>query len=281
MTLPRKDDRSTVSWLHFEEREYKFLVDRPTIDRVLARVAPFVMLDVYDVQRPVLYTRTSYLDTNDRRYFRSSDEDVVTRLRIREYASSADLVDSPVLSGDCFFEVKSHVGSLRTKLRFAGEPAAIEQLVATAGESSEGFPQTVTDSDNFRYLRRLLARDRPSARLTTFYRRVTLIGNDEPVRLTIDEGVRFCPPTAIGRPEAPVIPSNVAGYVPGYVLEAKVPARLPSWLEEALGSVQAEREFSKFRLGIQAIDGGAPGLRSTPHEGPPIEVPDRVPMRGR
>ncbi len=281
MNVPRKDDRSTVSWLHFEEREFKFLLDRRAVDRIVALVAPFVTLDVYNVRRPVLYTRTTYLDTEDRRYFRSSAEDVVTRLRIREYASSPRPIDPPDLSGDCFFEVKSHVGSLRTKLRFAGSPEAIEKLVSSGGEKLDGFPRSVTESENFRYLRRLLTKDRPTPCLTTFYRRVVLVGNGEPIRLTIDEGVRFSPPTGIGYPEASAVPRAVVGYVDGYVLEAKVPEKLPSWFDEALGSDQREIDFSKFRTGMHALDGGAERLRRDALDDPPIEVPSFIPLRGR
>ncbi|HSY39678.1 MAG TPA: hypothetical protein VLA79_09120, partial [Polyangia bacterium] len=84
--------------------ELRYLLSHGEMRRFLDAIAARAAIEIYDPQRPISYTRTTYLDTNDLAYFRTGDGAPARRLRIREYAVAATAKDAPVLSGVAFVE---------------------------------------------------------------------------------------------------------------------------------------------------------------------------------
>ena len=93
-------------------------------------IAARAAVEIYDPARPISYTRTTYLDTNDLVYFSSAGGAPARRLRVREYAVAASAEDDPVLSGVAFIELKQHEGAARSKMRLSATPAEIARLIA-------------------------------------------------------------------------------------------------------------------------------------------------------
>src|SRR5215468_10196631 len=92
------------------ENEQRYVLTRAQTVAFYASIGTRVALELYDRSRPVSYTRTTYLDTEDFSYFRSCDGPVARRLRVREYAVAAAPGDTAFLSGVCFLELKQSSG---------------------------------------------------------------------------------------------------------------------------------------------------------------------------
>src|SRR3954468_23684645 len=80
------------------EHEKRFLLTRAQAVTFFGAVGGRATVELYDRGRPLSFTRTTYLDTDDLSYFRSCEGPVARRLRIREYAVAASLTETPVLS---------------------------------------------------------------------------------------------------------------------------------------------------------------------------------------
>lgn len=234
------------------EHERKFLVPATLATVFLDAIASETRVEIHDPLRPVAFARTTYLDTSDLRYLRSSASGVAKRLRIREYASAPDLASAPVLTGECFLELKESADSLRSKIRFAAPPEMIAALVETGGEMvlSSDDPQGA-----LRALVTLLRQDSPAPRMTTWYRRVSRSGEGGRVRITVDDGLCFARPRAVGMPGrlAAPAPQDVVAHVEGRVVEVKYRGEAPQWLVEALRLLPETLGFSKFREGMAAL----------------------------
>src|SRR5262245_40400492 len=98
------------------EHEQRFILNRAQATAFYAAIGGRASLELYDRERPLSYTRTTYFDTDDFAYFRSCDGPVARRLRIREYAAGKRLGEPAVLSGICFLELKQHAGTTRSKV---------------------------------------------------------------------------------------------------------------------------------------------------------------------
>ena len=116
-----------------QARERRFLVARGQAEVFMATVAPQLVMEVYDRERPIAFARTTYLDTDDLELFRSCRTPINRRLRVREYAAAASIDEEPTLSGSTFLELKESVGPVRSKARFAAPTEVIAEIVASRG----------------------------------------------------------------------------------------------------------------------------------------------------
>jgi hypothetical protein len=235
------------------DHELRYLLSRGEMRRFLDAIAARAAIEIYDPQRPISYTRTTYLDTNDLAYFRTGDGAPARRLRIREYALAATAKDAPVLSGTAFVELKQHDGPARSKVRFAASPAEIARLL---GHREAGPSRTMTAAQA--EIARELALPTMAPRLGTWYRRLCLTAEGRRVRITLDENLTFCQPQPIGEAGALAAPREreVVAAFPARVLEIKHCGEMPFWLGPALESLQPAESFSKFRMGMTALGHG-------------------------
>jgi hypothetical protein len=250
------------------DHELRYLLSHGEMRRFLDAIAARAAIEIYDPLRPVSYTRTTYLDTDDLTYFRTGEGGPARRLRVREYAVAASAKDAPVLSGVAFVELKEHDGPTRRKLRLAASPAEIAQLLADrkAGPSSN---MTAGQAE----LARELAIPTMAPRLATWYRRLCLTAEARRVRITLDENLTFCRPQAIGDVGGLASPREreVIAAFPARVLEVKHCGEMPFWLGPALESLQPAACFSKFRMGMTALghsDAGAEEADGRPPAAP-------------
>ncbi|HTB59303.1 MAG TPA: VTC domain-containing protein [Polyangia bacterium] len=253
------------------DHEQRYLLSRGEMRRFLDTVAPRAAIEIYDPERPISYTRTTYLDTNDLAYFRTGDGAPARRLRIREYAVAATAKDAPVLSGVAFVELKQHDGPARSKVRFAASPVEIARLLGHR-EAGPSLTMTAAQAE----IARELALPTMAPRLATWYRRLCLTAEARRVRITLDENLTFCQPQPIGEAGALAAPREreVVAAFPARVLEIKHCGEMPFWLGPALESLEPAESFSKFRMGMTALghstearkepDGLAPAIAESP-----------------
>jgi hypothetical protein len=260
------------------EVERRYILRREAAEAFIHAVAPRLSLDVYDEVRPVSYTRTTYLDTDDLAYYRSFDGHVMRRVRIREYAAGRDLDDTPTLSGVCVLELKESSGQIRSKARFRSPPHVIAHLVRHRGEAPLLLRQTLDQMQALRALQACFSADLLTPRVTTWYRRASLSGEGGRVRVTLDEGIKFCKPCLIGAPGEHAEPQEIIGYGPGRVIEVKYIGEPPAWLLEAMRLLPEEANFSKFRAGMEALQ-QAEWDATTSRSTRPIAIPANVRVR--
>ena len=93
-------------------------------------------------------------------------------------------------------------------------------------------------------------------RLTTWYRRACMTAEAGRVRITLDEHLTFCRPQQIGTVGCVVgpRPEDVIATGPARVLEIKLGGGMPDWLARALDGLRPAPQFSKFRMGMIAMN---------------------------
>lgn len=232
--------------------EWKFVVPRALADAFLAAAEPRMRPEIHDPERPVCYTRTTYLDTPDLAYLRSVENGAERRLRIREYASATHAGGVALVSGDPWLELKESGGNVRTKLRWRAPAALLAELIARG--------EVHLDCEVPRELERLRAALRqdetgelPSPRLTTWYRRESRMSEDGRVRITADAGLAFAQPEPIGERGAPAKPSRIVQRFGSRILEVKYSDEPPVWLVEVMALLPRPCDFSKYRAGMLAL----------------------------
>lgn len=245
----RGPDQPGAGWEH----ERKFVTPSRSLLGFLPRVASRTTLDVHDTARPVTWNRTTYLDTHDFAYLRSTRPGGIARkLRVREYASAPSALERPRLSGLCYLELKETGGTFRSKTRVRVEPGLLLRMLERPDFAKAELSPTV------QAFQRLLLADRPVPKLTTWYRRITRVSSDRSLRITIDSDICFAEPMIIGLESAlSAAPPSPIGRVPFSVVEVKSGGDLPGWLRDALAPLHEVQEFSKFRRGMAALLGGA------------------------
>jgi predicted nucleic acid-binding protein len=243
-------DTSTPSNDPFDH-EQRFLLSRTEMRRFLEAIAARAAVEIYDPQRPISYTRTTYLDTNDLVYFTSAEGAPARRLRVREYAVAASTTDAPVLSGVAFIELKQHEGAARSKMRLSATPAEIARLIARHDVHQPSPEATAPWSA----IALELALPTMAPRVSTWYRRLCLTGEGRRVRITLDENLTFCRPQPIGDAGALAAPNarEIVAAFPARVLEVKHCGEMPIWLGPALEALQPADGFSKFQMGMTAL----------------------------
>src|SRR5215471_17829180 len=218
------------------ENEQRYVLTRAQAVAFYAAVATRAALELYDRARPVSYTRTTYLDTDDFAYFRSCEGPVARRLRIREYAVAAAQGETPILSGICFLELKQTSGTARSKVRLSAPPPALARIIASGGrlEADDPILNVVEPLAALRALEDELRAGRMAPCLSTWYKRTCMTGEGGRVRITLDEGLAFSMPQPIGAAGGAVIPRDVVATGPGRVLEIKHWGETPDWLSKAV-----------------------------------------------
>jgi hypothetical protein len=258
------------------EHERRFLLQRTQAEAFVGGVAPHMTLEVYDVNRPVAFTRTTYLDTDDFEFLRSSGEAISRRLRVREYAASSNPDEEPVLSGICFLEFKESAGPIRSKARFAAPAEAIAEIIESGGSRPRAWAGMLRQLKTFQSILGYLREGRLKPCLTTWYRRAALSGEKGRLRVTLDEGIAFCRP--LWCVSEPVRPKSVLSVGPGRVLEVKYRGEPPGWLAAQMDKLPESPAFSKFRVGmeqIRVVDRAQPLALTRP-----LDIPARL-RKGR
>lgn len=231
-------------------REQRFV---PTTAQLRAFLEHTLGIDLavkpWDRDRPYEYVRTTYFDTEDLSLFHST---IGRRVRFREYARASTSSEVPAVDRRCYLELKQVNGSLRTKMRceldrtvLGGDDGLLD--VMNALEAAGDAPSSWSATLGFP-LRSL----RP--RVTICYRRVSLGRRAGRIRVTLDHGITFSQPSALGDDLRD--PENVVGYGPPHVVEVKHEGALPEWLTDALSVLPAAVKISKFELGIRAVLAG-------------------------
>jgi hypothetical protein len=108
--------------------------------------------------------------------------------------------------------------------------------------------------------------------LSTWYRRVTLQDAAGQIRITMDEGIAYGAPTPFGQPGETVPPLDVIAYGPGRVVEVKLIGPPPAWITSALAGLREDPDFSKFRMGMRALEDGPRAERGS-RRTRPISIP--------
>lgn len=201
---------------------------------------------------PINYNRTTYLDTADFRFLRSSETGTARKLRIREYASAPLETVVPTLLPVCFLELKESRDGTRAKTRLQSDAASLARLMA--GEDVGISPE----SDAYRMFRELIQRDRPVPTVTSWYCRTSRISQDRSVRVTVDSGLCFTEPVDPGTAPTSAFPEHAIARVPFSIVEVKTTGDVPPWLLSELGLLDEVPGFSKFEQGMAHLLGAAP-----------------------
>jgi hypothetical protein len=246
------------------EREQKRLLTRAQAQQLLERITPLAELEIHDPALPVEATWTTYLDTDDLRFFASSRSILARRVRIREYTAAATPGSTLSFSGTCFLELKESAGGKRRKLRYRSDRAGIERALRMLPRGECPDPDAALAE-----IARALAGAALAPRVCTRYRRLSLAAAPR-VRITLDEDVRFYRPPAPGEPPGGD-PAALVGAVPGVVVEVKGRGAVPAWLSCALEPLDPLPDLSKFRLGFQLLE-------ANPSRSAPAPVVGEVPL---
>ncbi len=131
LDLPTSNNTDTASdrELGAFEIEQRFLLTHAQTVAFLRAVSAHIVPELHDRARPLSFTRTTYLDSVDLAYLRSCAGRVARRLRLREYAVASTLLEPPLLTGDCFLELKESAGTVRSKLRLAAPRLVVERII--------------------------------------------------------------------------------------------------------------------------------------------------------
>jgi hypothetical protein len=238
------------------EHEQRYLLTRAQAIAFLTGVKPRVTLELYDRARPLSFTRTTYLDDDAFTYFHSCAGGIARRLRLREYALAATMQEVPLLSGSCFLELKQSSGTTRSKIRLAAPPRTLERIIAS--DPAVELPRLpVPGAEQLAALAALRTELAPATlrpRVTTWYRRTCLMAEQGRVRITLDQDLVFCQPQRLGEPGEAAIPNDIVARGPTRVLEVKYWGDEPDWLRRATSELTAAPRFSKFRMGLLALE---------------------------
>jgi hypothetical protein len=239
------------------EHEERFVLTRAQVTRFFAAIGTRATVETYDRARPIAYTRTTYFDTDDCVYLRSCDGPIARRLRLREYAMAASLEDVPVLSALACLELKQNAGTARSKVRLQASPTLLRRLIEHRGLYDHD-PQfaSLQPLSALATLQKELALPGMAPRLTTWYRRASMTAESGRLRITLDERLTFCRAQIVGVVGAEVAPSptDVIAPGPGRILEVKHWGERPVWLAWALDGLEPARGFSKFKMGMAALN---------------------------
>jgi len=237
------------------EHEERFVLTRAQVMRFFTAIGTRATVETYDRARPIAYTRTTYFDTDDSLYLRSCDSPIARRLRLREYAMAASMEDSPVLSALACLELKQNAGTARSKVRLQASPTLLRQLIEHRGQRDPAFA-ALEPLSALAALEKELALPGVAPRLTTWYRRASMTAESGRLRITLDERLTFCRAQIVGVVGAEVAPSPADIIAPGpaRILEIKHWGERPDWLARALDGLEPARNFSKFKMGMAALN---------------------------
>jgi hypothetical protein len=242
--------------LRIERREYKYLIDEETTDRVRHAIRPFCVLDPYATDAPGnRYTIESlYLDTPDLGLYRANELELVDRfkLRIRRYP---DAPKSPF-----FLEVKAryHDTIVKSRGMLRGPWPVVADLVRDPFVTRE---QIGTGSAIERFVTRThMIGARPTA-LVRYTREAWASLVDDYARVTFDRRVdgQMVAPDAWGfdaverNYRACDDPTGIRDESSLVILELKFTARVPRWMMSIVESLGLQRRsYSKYGRVIES-----------------------------
>jgi hypothetical protein len=207
-------------------------------------------------------TWTTYFDTEDWLYFLSCDGPTARRLRVREY-------EGPREEGratPCYLELKQTTGTSRFKVRLTAPIATLARFIDGSVDVEGMFIDPIARSAALRTIRNALEEKHFSPCVGTSYRRRCLASTPD-LRVTLDEDLTFFHPVSFGLPRDN---QQAVAIGPARVLEVKYAMSLPDWLAHACEGLSEAPDFSKFRIGMlavqQAILAEAPPTRPTPRD---------------
>jgi hypothetical protein len=241
------------------EHERRFILTRGQAVAFYAAIGSRASIELYDKTRPIAYTRTTYIDTDDLVYLRSCDGPVARRLRVREYAMARALGETPVLSGIACLELKQNTGTARSKVRLTAPPSVLRRILESRGELPDGSAG-LEPLAALQALRAELCLRSIAPRLTTWYRRTCMTGEGGRVRITLDENLTYCRAQVFGDAGQPVEPTEVIASGPARILEIKHWGTTPDWLAQALKGLAPAPGFSKFKSGMLALQQHTPAV---------------------
>ncbi len=207
------------------EYELKFLVSHSRAARFLWECSSGIRPLIYDHKRPVAYTRSTYLDTLDLHYLKSSESQSKRHLRVREYASAVRLGAPPAPTGACFLELKERTNSQRSKWR---APVQLEEVRA---ELTTGNMRTLMPT------------------LSISYRRESYVDHSRQVRLTVDSEITVQNASLAG---GPLVETGMRPFGAQSILEIKTRMPLDPMIARAIRSLGCvPTEVSKYETAMR------------------------------
>ena len=254
--------------LHIERREYKYLIDAFTAERVRECIRPFCRIDRHAEGRPRnRYTIDSlYFDTHELELYRANFHERTDRykLRVRTYPQVAK---SPV-----FFEVKSRFNDVIVKDR-GRAPADWPELLRVNGRSRVAPVADHTPFENAavdHFVTRVRVLQAEPKVVVRYDREPWMSIVDDYARVTFDCNIRSQRVETIGfdtvekRWRNVDTPARVSGGMSPIVLELKFTSAVPTWM---MGMVRTcdltRRAFSKYGDSIRSWYGRGPLGRSS------------------
>lgn len=218
--------------LPIERREYKYLIDAPTLVAVRQALAPYCQLDRYAASAPQgRYTIESlYFDSPSLSLFRANQISLVDRikLRVRHYPGATE--------GPVFLEVKRRINDVISKTR-AAVPAA--HWAALLDDPNPARFAALDPADRAAAERFVACQHRHGAQaamLVRYEREAWVSRIDDYARVTFDEHIRSQPHQQLS------FSGNARGWrgvdnplmqrsaAPLSVLELKFTAAVPRWM---------------------------------------------------
>lgn len=245
MTSPAPDLHQTRADDLGVEHEYRYLLSSPSARQLVDTVSKHLSLDVYDSSRPVAYSHTTYYDTPNQSCWLGELSGSGERVRVRQYASAATTTSQPIASSLAYLEFKRSADSFREKIRYSRPCAELRELLSR--DSISPLPAQKLA----RELATQIRQGELSPVFSTWYRRISM--SQESVRVTIDENVVFCQPSAIKNEGEGLNPPATCGRVSGRIVEIKHRGVIPHWLEKATERLSGAESVSKFQRGMKIL----------------------------
>ena len=240
--------------LHIERREFKYLIDEATADRVREYIRPFCRLDrnAEGFDRDRYAIDSLYFDTPDMRLYWANDEEVMNRfkLRVRTYPETPG---APV-----FFEVKARYHDIVVKDR-GRAPANWQQLLT---DRNLDVPRQATSFESAAVERFTTIVRMQHARpvvLVRYTREPYESTIDDYARVTFDRAIRSQRMDRVTMTPTPGqwrysdAPDLVHGAGSATVLELKFTTNVPMWMVDMVRTLNLDRRaFSKYGRSVEA-----------------------------
>ncbi|HEY8377063.1 MAG TPA: polyphosphate polymerase domain-containing protein [Nannocystis sp.] len=248
----------TVTANIIERREFKYLIDPATADRVRAAIRPFCELDPWAARNPGgrYAIESLYFDTRDLTLFWANEHEQVDRFkaRVRHYPE--------VRGGPVFFEIKRRYNDVIAKTR-GKVPRDVWQRLLT--DPAAPIPDAVAGKDRpavERFLALARSLHLQPYTLVRYDREPHFSRVDDYVRVTFDSNIRaqllqrvdFDAPPHRWRALDDAVTQRLCEPDSRIVLEIKFTNIIPLWLlhiVERLGLLR--RSFSKYGTSIRAF----------------------------
>jgi hypothetical protein len=233
-----------------ERREYKYMLDERTAERVVKDISPFCRLD--PVKGDEYTIGSLYFDTPDLKLYRAQEEGRVNRFKLRVRTYPGGKGKAPV-----FFEIKRKVDDVILKSRGAVPPDWPKLLTGNDGEAppESGSPEGDAAVRSFILLARVY-HCQPT--MMVRYRRIAFESMVDPyARVSFDRAVA-CQPvhdysfaTDEGAWRPLDDPINQDTPDSRACLELKFTQHVPTWMVNLVRRFDLERvSYSKYALSI-------------------------------